>query len=75
MPDAAAKTVLLTIDDYCQLTGLTDAQAAQQRYLGTGPKFVKVTGRQVRYRLSDVEKWLQERTFTRTDEPRARCSR
>ena len=31
----------------------------QWRYLGVGPKFVKV-GRDVRYRWSDVEAWLDE---------------
>jgi hypothetical protein len=39
----------------------------QWRYLGTGPKFLKV-GRHVRYRWVDVEKWLaaQSRTSTRS---------
>jgi predicted DNA-binding transcriptional regulator AlpA len=31
---------------------------------------VKVTGRQVRYRWSDIEKWVESRTRTRTDGPR-----
>lgn len=40
---------------------------AQWRYLGTGPRFVRI-GRFVRYRWADVEKWLaaQSRTSTRS---------
>jgi len=43
------------------------ATLAQWRYLGQGPRFHKV-GRFVRYRWSDVEKWLavQSRTSTRS---------
>lgn len=37
-----------------------DKTLAQWRYLRTGPKWSKV-GRHVRYRWSDVEKWLDER--------------
>lgn len=59
---------LMTVREFCELTGLTPGQAAQLRYMGHGPRFVKVTGRQVRYRPEDVEAWLAERTFTRTDE-------
>lgn len=42
------------------------ATLAQWRYLGQGPKFLKV-GRYVRYRWRDVESWLaaQSRTSTR----------
>jgi predicted DNA-binding transcriptional regulator AlpA len=67
---------LLTVEEYCEKTGLTRGQAANQRYLGTGPRFVRVTGKQIRYREGDVESWLQERTFTRTDvSDRARSTR
>lgn len=59
---------LLTIDEFCDYTGLNRQQAAQLRYLGTGPRFVKVTGRTVRYRWSDVEAWIEERSKQRTDD-------
>lgn len=32
----------------------------QWRYRGIGPRWTKVGGRDVRYRWSDVEKWLDE---------------
>ena len=35
---------------------------------GGGPRFVK-TGRLVRYRLSDLQAWLEARTFQRTGVP------
>jgi predicted DNA-binding transcriptional regulator AlpA len=44
------------------------AQLAQFRYLGKGPKFVKV-GRRVLYRWSDVAEWLERNTLQRTDDP------
>jgi hypothetical protein len=42
---------------------------AQKRYLGTGPKFIKV-GHKVLYRWSDVLAWLDTNTVQRTDDPR-----
>jgi predicted DNA-binding transcriptional regulator AlpA len=36
------------------------ATLAQWRYLGVGPKYLKLNGRDVRYRWADVEKWLDE---------------
>lgn len=38
------------------------AVLANMRYLGTGPKFIKVGDKSVRYRVSDVEAWLDQRT-------------
>lgn len=40
---------------------------AQMRYLGTGPRFVRVSARTIRYRLADVEAYEQAQTFQRTD--------
>lgn len=37
--------------------GTTDAFWAQRRYMGLGPKFVKV-GRRVFYRPEDLELWI-----------------
>ncbi len=41
------------------------AVLANWRYLGIGPKFIKL-GRSVRYRVSDVETWLDEQTRQQT---------
>lgn len=40
-------------------------QLAQMRYLGTGPEFIKV-GSRVRYRMSQVDVWLNSRTCSQT---------
>ena len=50
------------------LLSLSTGHLAQMRYLGTGPKFIRVTGKQVRYRMSDVQAWLDARTCSRSDE-------
>jgi hypothetical protein len=47
----------------------TTAALAQDRYKGTGPKFIK-RGSRVLYRWSDVLEWLERNTFQRTNEPR-----
>lgn len=57
---------LATDPEFCEYAGLTSAQSAQLRYLGKGPKFVKVTGRQVRYRWSDIEAWIEANTHAST---------
>ena len=44
------------------------ARLAQLRYMGQGPKFIKV-GRKVLYRWSDVSDWLDRNTMQRTDGP------
>lgn len=41
---------------------------AQKRYLGNGPKFIKL-GHSVLYRWSDVLEWLDNNTIQRTDDP------
>ncbi|PVZ53054.1 excisionase [Arthrobacter sp. H-02-3] len=45
--------------------GKSQAALAQWRYLGVGPKFIKL-GRNIRYRASDVEAWLDRQTMQRT---------
>lgn len=43
------------------LGGIPVRTLGQWRYLGKGPRWIKV-GRHVRYRWSDVEAWLDEQT-------------
>ena len=54
--------------DFAEFAGISVGQAAQLRYLGQGPKFVRITGRQVRYRWDDIEAWIAEQTFSRSDQ-------
>ncbi|WP_228805849.1 helix-turn-helix transcriptional regulator [Nocardia higoensis] len=59
---------LATDAEFCEYAGLTRGQSAQLRYTGRGPKFIKVTGRQVRYRWGDIEAWIEARSMQRTDD-------
>jgi hypothetical protein len=47
----------------------TTATLAQDRYKGTGPKFIK-RGSRALYRWRDVLEFMDRNTFQRTDEPR-----
>lgn len=60
------KTGLGQPEEVADHIGYTVAGLAQMRYMGTGPKFIKITGRAVRYRWADVEAWLDSQTQTRT---------
>lgn len=57
---------LATPEEVAGFLQMTTGQLAQMRYLGKGPRFVKPTGRQVRYRWDDVDEWLRSRTFAQT---------
>jgi predicted DNA-binding transcriptional regulator AlpA len=59
---------LATDDEFCAFTGLSKQQSAQLRYLGKGPRFIRVTGRQIRYAWSDIEEWCDVRTVSRSDQ-------
>lgn len=48
--------------------GTTPGNLAQMRYRGTGPKFIKLGHRAIRYRWSDVEAWLEANTLTQSDQ-------
>ena len=36
------------------------------RHRGEGPKFVRISGRCIRYRKSDLDQWIKERVRTNT---------
>ncbi|MEU2035160.1 helix-turn-helix transcriptional regulator [Nocardia amamiensis] len=72
MPDSTVRRKLATDPEFCEYAGLTPGQSAQLRYTGRGPKFIKVTGRQVRYRWEDIEAWVESRAKNSTaDRPGA----
>lgn len=50
---------LLTTSEAGEILSMTRGALAQLRYLGTGPKFVKLTGRAVRYRPEDIDEWIE----------------
>lgn len=53
--------VLLTPGEVAQITGLSIETLAQWRSQRRGIPFVKVSRNCVRYRQSDLDRWLEER--------------
>lgn len=56
---------LLAPTELAQRLAKSTAVLANWRYLGIGPQFIKL-GRSVRYRVGDVEAWLDEQTRHQT---------
>lgn len=59
---------LATPKEVAERLRYTTEGLSQMRYKGNGPKYIKLGGRAVRYRWSDVEAWLDEQTKQRTDD-------
>lgn len=59
---------LLSTEDVAEVIGRPPRTLRQWRYLGIGPKYLKV-GATVRYRARDVEAWLR----AQEQEPAARA--
>lgn len=59
---------LLTEAELSELTGVPVATLVDWWYRRRGPSYVKL-GARVRYRESDVEAWLAERTVATSDMP------
>lgn len=57
--DAATKRPLGSVEEVSKYLGIPVATLYVWRHRGTGPRASKV-GRHLRYRWSDVERWLDE---------------
>ncbi|WBL19199.1 helix-turn-helix transcriptional regulator [Citricoccus sp. NR2] len=58
---------LLKPDVVAGYLGTTTANLSQWRYKGTGPKFIKLGHRAIRYRMEDVNAWIEANTLTQSD--------
>lgn len=58
---------LIAPEELAEYLGQSVQKIALMRINGTGPKFIR-TGRVIRYRMSDVEAWLDQNTHESTDE-------
>ncbi len=56
----------LSIEEVAKILGMTRGALATMRFEGRGPRFLKISARVVRYRESDVNEWLDARTFQST---------
>lgn len=63
MLDAAGANeeyILLTPDDVARMMRVSRRTVSTWRYRGQGPRYVHVTHNCVRYRMSEVRKWLND---------------
>lgn len=58
---------LATAEEAAEFLRTTTQRLAQDRYLGTGPRFVK-HGRRVLYRWEDLNAYVEANLFQRTDD-------
>lgn len=62
---------LLNTKDAAHLLGFEPRTMEELRRKGSGPPFIRLSSRSVRYRLDALEQWLEERTFRSTAEERS----
>ena len=53
--------ILLTPDDVARMMRVSRRTVSTWRYRGKGPRYVRVTHNCVRYRMSEVRKWLNDK--------------
>ena len=59
---------LLTQSEAARVLRLSERTLERMRVSGTGARFVRC-GRSIRYRLSDIERWIAARVVGSTSEP------
>ena len=61
---------LLTTKQVAQMLGVTVNYLEKQRcYYGDGPKYIRISKRAIRYRMSDIDDYLDKRSgYKSTDE-------
>ncbi len=60
---------LLTEAEAAEYLKLTCRALQAWRYKGRGPQYVKISSRAVRYRLEDLEGWIENRLRSSTSDP------
>ena len=61
--------VLLTEDDAARILNLTNRALQAWRVTGRGPVYLRISGRCIRYRRSDIEAWLAGCVRRSTSDP------
>jgi predicted DNA-binding transcriptional regulator AlpA len=64
MEQVDTERVLLTPKEAGKILGYSESFLAQRRAAGTGPAYVKVSSRAVRYRREDLDAWVEEQLRT-----------
>lgn len=60
---------LMTEDQTAQYLQFTPRALQKWRLDGSGPKYVKISGRAVRYRKQDLDEWIEHRIRRSTSDP------
>ena len=60
--------LLLTQREAATLLKLSQRTIERLRVSGLGPKFIRVSGRSIRYRLTDIETYVSSRVVGSTSE-------
>lgn len=68
IPNSTRPAPLLSEEEAAKLLGMKKQTLANWRTNGVGPKFVKVGGRSIRYKLSELLAFIEDRTFNSTTE-------
>lgn len=58
---SSEEDILLTPDDVARMMRVSRRTVSTWRYRGKGPRYVHVTHNCVRYRMSEVRKWLMDK--------------
>ena len=68
--ELAARLILLTEKELAQLTGFSKRTLQGFRAQGgtVGPRFVAVSARCIKYRICDIDEWIQERLRASTSD-------
>lgn len=59
---------LLTADELGDYLGVSKQQLALMRVNGTGPRFIRASANNIRYRWADVTTWIEANSHESTDE-------
>ncbi|MBK3736776.1 helix-turn-helix domain-containing protein [Azospirillum brasilense] len=59
---------LCSVDEAAELLGVAPQTLAHWRVRGTGPRYITLSARCVRYRASDIQLWLNDREKDSTAE-------
>jgi len=70
LSQVAALSQNLTTPEAATFLGVKPSTLEQWRWSGRGPRFVKL-GRACRYRLADLEEYMEARVFSSTTEAQA----
>ena len=71
-PTTTPPPVLLTTEQAGEILKLSTRALEERRRRGTGPPYVRLGATTVRYLLSDLERWIEGRTYSSTaDEAQA----